>query len=98
MAEREALGDAVEVRRMNDLGLGEAASALGVFGLGQVAAAGGKADGFAGGGDFEPLGHGFFRFDAFGTSHKFQFNCKRAQNLRDYRLRGKRDFARFCRF
>jgi hypothetical protein len=76
VAERQALRDAVEVGRMNDLGLGEAAAALGVFGLGQVPAAGGKADGFAGGGDFEPLGHGFFRFDAFGTSHNFNSIAK----------------------
>jgi hypothetical protein len=46
------------------------AAALGIFGLGQVAVAGVAAQDFAGAGDFEPLGHGFFRFDAFGSSHK----------------------------
>jgi hypothetical protein len=35
-----------------------------------------EAQNLAGGGDFEPLGHGFFRFDAFGTSHKFNSIAK----------------------
>jgi hypothetical protein len=41
-----------------------------------MAAAGAEAQDFAGGGDFEPLGHGFSRFDAFGTSHKFNSIAK----------------------
>ena len=48
----------------------EAAAAFGVFGLGEVTAAGGKADCFTGGGDFKPLGHGFSSLDTFGASHK----------------------------
>src|SRR5208283_2250295 len=73
---RQALRDAVGVGWINDRRLAEAAQALGVFGLGQMAAAGVEAQDFAGGGDFEPLGHGFFRFDAFGTSHKFNSIAK----------------------
>jgi hypothetical protein len=76
VAERQVLGDAVKVGRVNHLGFAEPAAALGVFGLGQMAATGRKADGFAGGGDFKPLGHGLFRFDAFGTSHKFNSIAK----------------------
>jgi hypothetical protein len=70
MAERQILRDAIKVGRMNDGSLAEASQALGVFGLRQVASAGGIMHGFAAGGDFEPLSHGFFGFDAFGTSHK----------------------------
>ena len=76
MAERQALCDAVSVGWINDGDLAEAAAALGVFGLGQMASAGVEAQDFAGGGDFEPLGHGFFRFDAFGTSHNFNSFAK----------------------
>jgi hypothetical protein len=46
------------------------AVALGVFTLRQMPVAGVTAQNFAGPGDFEPLGHGLFRFDAFGSSHK----------------------------
>ena len=76
MAEGHALGDAIGVGWINDGDLAEAAAALGVFGCGQMAAAGAKAQHLAGGGDFEPLGSGFFRFDAFGTSHKFNSIAK----------------------
>jgi hypothetical protein len=76
MAERQALRDAVSVGGINDGDLAEAAAAFRVFGLGQMASAGAEAQDFTGGGDFEPLGHGFFRFDAFGTSHKFNSIAK----------------------
>jgi hypothetical protein len=76
MAERQILGDTVGVGRIHDGGLAKAAEALGVFGLGQMAAAGAVAQDFAGGGDLKPLGHGFSRFDAFGTSHKFNSIAK----------------------
>ena len=71
MAKRQILEDAIFVRGMNDGGLAEAAEAFGVFALGQMAAPGAEAQCLARGGDFKPLGHGFLRFDAFGTSHKF---------------------------
>jgi hypothetical protein len=70
MAEGQALGDAVNVGGVHDGSLAEAAEALGVFGLGQVTAAGAVAQNLAGSGYFEPLGNGFFRFNAFGTTHK----------------------------
>jgi len=76
MAERQALRDAISVGWINDGDLAEAAAAFRVFGLGQMAATRVKAQNLAGGGDFEPLGHGFFRFDAFGTSHKFNSVAK----------------------
>jgi hypothetical protein len=71
VGKREVLCDAVEVRGIHKGGFAEAAQAMGVFGLGQVAAASAMAQGLASGGDFKPFGHGLFRFDAFGTSHKF---------------------------
>jgi hypothetical protein len=70
MAEGQVLRDAVSIGRVNDHGTAEMAAALGIFGLGQVAVAGVAAQDFAGAGDFEPLGHGLLRFDAFGSSHK----------------------------
>jgi hypothetical protein len=76
VAERQALGDAIEVGLVHNLRLAEAAAALGVFGLGQVAAAGWEADSFAGGGDFKPLGHGFFGLDTFWASHKSIYDEK----------------------
>jgi hypothetical protein len=76
MAERQTLGDAIDVRFVHQRALAEAAEALGIFGLRQVAATGAGAQDFAGGGDFEPFGHGFLRFDAFGTSHKFNSIAK----------------------
>ena len=76
MAERHALGDAIGVGWINDGDLAEAAAALGIFGRGQMAAASAEAQNLAGGGDLEPLGSGFFRFDAFGTSHKFNSIAK----------------------
>jgi hypothetical protein len=70
VAEHQVLCDAVGIGRINDHRTAETAAALGVFGLGQVADAGVAAQDFAGAGDFEPLGHGLLRFDAFGSSHK----------------------------
>jgi hypothetical protein len=97
MAEGEVLRDAIGIGGVHDGGLAEAAAAFGVFRLRKVPAAGGEADGFAGGGDFEPFGNGFPGFDAFGTSHKFYFNSKRARNIGFYFRRGKREifFQRF---
>jgi hypothetical protein len=71
VAEGHALGDAIDIRLVGHSGFAEAAEALGVFGLSQMAATGAGAQDFAGGGDFEPLGSGFLRFDAFWTTHKF---------------------------
>jgi hypothetical protein len=94
MTERQILSDAIGIGRISNGGLAKAATALGVFGLGQMPATRGKADDLAGGGDFEPFGHGFPSFDAFGTTHKlFQFSFKRARNLRDFATQGKREFS-----
>jgi hypothetical protein len=70
VAERQVLRDAVGIGRVNDHSTAKMAVALGVFALRQVAVAGVAAQNFAGAGDFEPLGHGLLRFDAFGSSHK----------------------------
>jgi hypothetical protein len=69
VAERKVLGNAIEVGGMDGRSFAQAAEALGIFGLGQMAASGAKAQYFARSGDFEPLGDGFLRFDAFRTSH-----------------------------
>jgi hypothetical protein len=71
MAERQTLGDAIDIRLVHHGAFAETAEALGVFGLRQMAAAGAGAQDFAGGRDLKPFGYGFLRFDAFGTSHKF---------------------------
>jgi hypothetical protein len=70
MAEGQALGDTIDVGGVHNGGFSKAAKALGVFGLGQVTAAGAGAQDLAGGGDFKPLGDGLVRFNAFGTTHK----------------------------
>jgi hypothetical protein len=70
VAERQILRDTVSIGRINDHNAAETAAALGILGLGQVAVAGVAAQNFAGAGNLEPLGHGLFCFDAFGSSHK----------------------------
>jgi len=61
---------------MDACGFAQASESFCVFGLGQMAPSGARAQRLAGGGDFEPLGDGLFRFDAFGTSHKlFKRTC-----------------------
>ncbi len=70
MRERKVLRDAIKVGGMHIGGFAEAAQAMGVFGLGQVAATGAMAQSLASGSDFKPFGHGLFCFNAFGTSHK----------------------------
>jgi len=97
VAERQILQDAISVGRVNDSNLAEAAAALGVFALGQMAQTGAAVENLARAGDLEPFGHGFFCFDAFGSSHKFiYFNCKRARTIcGNGRLR-KRILGLFC--
>ena len=70
MAERQILRDAIRIGGVNRGCAPEMASAFGILGLGQVAVAGVVEHDFARAGDLEPLGHGLFRFDAFGSSHK----------------------------
>jgi hypothetical protein len=71
VVERQILDNAIFVRGMHHSGFAEAAQTMRVLGLGQMAAPGAMAQDLAGGGDFEPLGDGLLRFDAFRTSHKF---------------------------
>ena len=76
MGERQILFDAINVRGIHHSHLAETTEALGVFGLGQMAAASAGAQDFAGSGDLEPFGHGFLGFDAFRTTHKFNVFAK----------------------
>ena len=69
MTEGEGLFDAIFVGRMDGGGAGQRAAAFRIFGLQQMAFAGAGAQDFAGCRNFETLGSGFFRFNAFGTSH-----------------------------
>ena len=68
--EREVLLDAILVRLVHGSRTAQAAAALGVFGLRQVAFARAGAQDFAAGRYLEPLDDGLLRFNAFGTSHK----------------------------
>jgi hypothetical protein len=70
MAERQILRDAIRIGGIRRGCATETAAALGILGLGQVAVAGMVEQDFASASDLEPLGHGLFRFDAFGSSHK----------------------------
>jgi len=67
---RHALFDAILVRLVDGGGATQGAAALRIFALQQVALASARAQDLAASGDFEPLGRGFFRFDALWTSHK----------------------------
>jgi hypothetical protein len=70
MAEWQILGDTINVGGVHRGCAAEMAAAFGILGLGQVPEAGMVAHNFASASDLEPLGHGLFRFDAFGSSHK----------------------------
>jgi hypothetical protein len=70
MAEREALLDAIHVRRMDCCGAGQAAAAFRIFGLEQMAFASARAQYFAAGRNFETFGGGLLRFNPFWASHK----------------------------
>jgi hypothetical protein len=68
--EREILFDAIHVGFVDGGRATKAATALGVFGLRQMALARAGAQNFSAGRNFKPLGHGLLCFNAFGTSHK----------------------------
>jgi hypothetical protein len=70
MAERQILRDAINIGGVHRGCTTEMAAAFGILGLGQVPEAGMVAHNFAGASDLEPLGHGLFRLDTFGSSHK----------------------------
>ena len=83
MAERQALLDAILVRGMHRRAAAQIAPPLGTLRLHQVAPAGALAQHFAAGRDFEPLGRGLFRFNAFWTSHKCdQLSLKKSAQYR----------------
>ena len=70
MAEGQALGDAIFISRMHFGGAPQAAPALGILGLHQVAPARARAQHFSAGRNLETLGHRLFGFNALWTSHK----------------------------
>jgi hypothetical protein len=76
VAERQILQDAVGIGCIHNPSLAETAAAFGVFALQQVAAPGVRAHDFSGARDFKTFGHGLLRFDAFGSSHKFNSIAK----------------------
>jgi hypothetical protein len=76
VTEREVLLDAIHVGLVNEVCAAQAAAAFRTFGLAEVAPASATAQDFAAGGNFEPFGHRFLRFDTFGASHKFSFLAK----------------------
>jgi hypothetical protein len=86
VAERQILQYAISISRVNEGSLAEMAAALGTFSLGQMAEAGAAVENLAGAGNLEPLGHGFFRFDAFGSSHKFLFHLQKGAHYMWRRL------------
>jgi hypothetical protein len=83
VAEREILRDAIDVGFVDRGRPAQIATALGAFGLRQMAFAGACAHDFSAGRNFEPLGHGLLRFNTFGTSHKFnQLSFKKSAQYR----------------
>jgi hypothetical protein len=90
VAERQILEDTIRIRLINDRSFAQAASPLWTLRGEQVASAGMGAQHFAGGGDFEAFGYGFFGFDTFGSAHKVNFRSKRAGNIGTGPHRGKR--------
>jgi len=57
MAERQILGDTIDVGWSKDRGLTQRAATFGIFALKQMAFASAVEDNFAGGGYFEPLSY-----------------------------------------
>jgi len=83
VAEGEILFDAILVCRVDGGRAGEGAAAFGVLGLQKMPFAGARPQDFAAGRNLETFGHGLFRFNAFGTSHKSNpISSKRARNIR----------------
>jgi hypothetical protein len=70
--ERKILLDAILVGFVHRGCAPQIAAALGTFGLRQMAFARAGAQNFSLGREFESLGHGLFRLNAFWTSHKNQ--------------------------
>ena len=81
MAEGQALLDAILVGRMDRGGARQAATALGILGLEQVALAGVRTQDFSARGNFEPFRRRLFGFDAFWTSHKVKFLSKQERGV-----------------
>jgi hypothetical protein len=84
VAERKILLDAILIGRMHRGGAAQIAAAFRVFGLGQMPFSGARAHDLSAGRDFEPLVHGFFRFNTFWASHKIiQLSFKKSAQYTD---------------
>jgi hypothetical protein len=73
VTEWKVLRDAISVRGIDDSGLAQPSAALRTFALKQMATTRLHPHNLAGTGNLKPFSDGFFRFDAFGTTHKFGF-------------------------
>jgi hypothetical protein len=99
MAERQVLGDAVRVRRINLFALAKFAAATRRFALQKMAATGAGARNFTVGAYLKALCHRFPGFNAFRATHnQFTFRYKRARTI-PFRLGERKGFfRRFFRF
>jgi len=70
MAERQILGDAINVRGIHHAELAKTTTALGIFALQQMPATSLGIEHFASAGDLETFGDRLLRFNAFWTTHK----------------------------
>src|SRR5262245_9636526 len=70
--EGQVLSDAIRISLVDDAGATQGAAALAALGLVQVAPASMGEQHLAASGELESLGHGFLRFDAFGTAHNIR--------------------------
>ena len=92
VAKWQVLCDTIDVGWPHDGRFSQRAAAFGIFGLRQMAPARAGAHHLSAGRNLETLGHGLPGFNAFGTSHKSKFNCKRTRNIGGRARGGKRDF------
>jgi hypothetical protein len=70
VAEGEVLRDAIGIRVVHGAAPTQGATALAALGLIEMPSAGAGIERLSARRDFETLGDGFARFDAFGTTHK----------------------------
>jgi hypothetical protein len=82
MAEGHVLENSVSIGLVDHRRATKASAALCILALEQMALARSRAKNFAFGGDFKPLGSGFFGLNTFGSTHNSNtFLSKRARNI-----------------
>lgn len=82
MTEWQILGDAIHIRRPENLGFAHRAAAFRTFPNHQMAAPGATELDLASAGNFEPFGHRFAGFNPFRTTHTIISFCAGAKTLR----------------